>query len=233
MQDAVAIAKQDAIAILGVTPTSPETGYGYIKTPIENLNNGDLGISVERFVEKPNIQTAEHYLKEGSYFWNGGMFVLKTSLWLAALKEFRPDIATAAEDAWKKKERDESAEAVFIRPNKDAFNSIPSESIDYAVIEKCPNSKYPIKMVELNAGWNDLGAWDAVWQVGKHDQDGNVVSGDALLSNTHNSLVYATSRLVSAVGINNLVIVETADAVLVADRKNSQDVKAIVRVTKA
>lgn len=228
MQDAVAIAKKGAIAILGITPTSPETGYGYIKTSIETSSNSDLGMIVERFIEKPNLPTAEQYLQEGGYFWNGGMFVLKASLWLAALKEFRPDIASTTEDAWKTKERDESVEAVFIRPNKDAFNSIPSESIDYAVIEKCPNSKYPIRMVELNAGWNDLGAWDAVWQVGKHDQDGNVVSGDALLSNTHNSLVHATSRLVSAVGVTNLVIIETPDAVLVTDRKSSQDVKAIV-----
>lgn len=228
MQDAVAIAKQDTVAILGITPTSPETGYGYIKTPGEISSKTDLGMIVEGFVEKPNLQTAEQYLKEGSYFWNGGMFLLKVSVWLAALKEFRPDIATATESAWKNKERDESADAVFIRPNKDLFNSIPSESIDYAVIEKCPNSKYPIKMVELNAGWNDLGAWDAVWQVGKHDHRGNVISGDALLSNTYNSLVYATSRLVSTVGVSNLVIVETSDAVLVADRKNSQDVKAIV-----
>ncbi|OZA03971.1 MAG: mannose-1-phosphate guanylyltransferase/mannose-6-phosphate isomerase, partial [Polynucleobacter sp. 24-46-87] len=117
-----------------------------------------------------------------------------------------------------------------IRPDKDIFQSIPSESIDYAVIEKCPasNGAFNIKMVELNAGWNDLGAWDAVWQVGKKDACGNVTSGDTLLSNTNNSLVHASSRLVGAVGINNLVIIETADAVLVADRSNSQDVKTIV-----
>lgn len=228
MQDAVEIAKQDAVAILGITPTSPETGYGYIKTPIEISSSDDLGINVEGFVEKPNLQTAERYLKEGGYFWNGGIFVLKASLWLAVLKEFRPDIAIATEKSWKTKERDESANIVFIRPNKDAFNSIPSESIDYAVIEKCSDSKFPIRMIELNAGWNDLGAWDAVWQVGKHDHEGNVIYGDVLLNNTHNSLIHATGRLVSVVGVSNLVIVETPDAVLVLDRKNSEDVKSII-----
>ena len=124
IQDAVAIAKQYAIAILGITPTSPEIGYGYIKTPLETSSNSDLGMIVERFVEKPNLLTAEQYLQEGGYFWNGGMFVLKASLWLAALKEFRPDIASTTEDAWKTKECDEAADALFIRPNKDVFNLI-------------------------------------------------------------------------------------------------------------
>ena len=157
------------------------------------------------------------------------MFVLKASVWLAALKEFRPDIFGATETAWVGKAEDYSGDATFIRPDKEIFKTIPSESIDYAVIEKCPgNAKFPIKMVELDAGWNDLGAWDAVWQVGKQDQQGNVTSGDTLLTNSKNSLIHASSRLVSAVGVENLIIVETADAVLVADRKNSQDVKNIV-----
>jgi mannose-1-phosphate guanylyltransferase/mannose-6-phosphate isomerase len=156
------------------------------------------------------------------------MFVLRTSTWLAALKEFRSDIFEASQKAWQEKSEDSADGANFVRLGKEEFKSIPSESIDYAVIEKCPGSQYPIKMVELDAGWNDLGAWDAVWQVGKQDPDGNVISGDALLTNTKNSLVHASSRLVSVVGVENLVIVETADAVLVTDRSNSQDVKNIV-----
>jgi len=156
------------------------------------------------------------------------MFVLKASVWLAALKEFRPDILAATEKSYQAKTQDDAGDALFLRPDKDAFNAIPSESIDYAVIEKCPGRRFPIKMVELNAGWNDLGAWDAVWQVGKQDLAGNVTSGDTLISNSKNSLVHASSRLVSAVGVENLIIVETADAVLVADRANSQDVKYIV-----
>jgi mannose-1-phosphate guanylyltransferase/mannose-6-phosphate isomerase len=225
LQNAIQIAEEGAIAILGITPNAPETGYGYIKV---QSGPKEGGLVVERFVEKPNEATAKQYLSEGGYFWNGGMFVLKASVWLAALKEYRPDILAATEKAFQAKTTDISGDADFIRPAKELFNTIPSESIDYAVIEKCPGSKYPIKMVELDAGWNDLGAWDAVWQVGAQDKDGNVTAGDALLINTKNSLVHASSRLVSAVGVENLIIVETADAVLVADRKNSQDVKNIV-----
>jgi mannose-1-phosphate guanylyltransferase/mannose-6-phosphate isomerase len=233
LQQAVHIANEGSIAILGITPTAPETGYGYIKT-IRNEAGKNAGeFTVERFVEKPDAAAAKKYLEEGGYFWNGGMFVLKASVWLAALKEFRPDILLATEKAWQAKVQDTSGDAVFVRPGKELFNTIPSESIDYAVIEKCPGSKLPMKMVELDAGWNDLGAWDAVWQVGKQDQDGNVKSGDTLLTNSKNSLVHASSRLVSVVGVENLIIVETADAVLVADRANSQDVKSIVQALEA
>ena len=228
LQQAVSIASHGDIAILGITSTAPETGYGYIKAHSQGSSNVDGQYTVERFVEKPDAAKALKYLEEGGYFWNGGMFVLKASVWLAALKEFRPDILIATEKAWQAKVLDTSGDAVFVRPGKEAFNVIPSESIDYAVIEKCPESQFPVKMVELNAGWNDLGAWDAVWQVGKQDQNGNVTSGDTLLTNSKNSLVHASSRLVSAVGVENLIIVETADAVLVADRANSQDVKNIV-----
>ena len=228
LKRAVQIAKENAIVILGITPTAPETGYGYIKIQTTESSQADGQYIVERFVEKPDAAKAAQYLAEGGYFWNGGMFVLKASVWLASLKEFRPDILSAAQTSWQTKERDASGDAMFVRPGKEAFNSIPSESIDYAVIEKCPGSKHPIKMVELNAGWNDLGAWDAVWQVGVQDRNGNVASGDTLLINTSNSLIHSSSRLVSAVGVENLIIIETADAVLVADKKNSQDVKEIV-----
>jgi mannose-1-phosphate guanylyltransferase/mannose-6-phosphate isomerase len=216
----------NSIAILGITPTTPETGYGYIQRAVSKDVNG--AYEVKRFVEKPNSKTAEIYLAEGSYLWNSGMFVMKASTWLSCIKEFRPDIDGATRNAWQAKSEDSSGGVSFIRPGKAEFEAVPSESIDYAVIEKCPQSHFPIKMIELNAGWSDLGAWDAVWQVGKQDANGNVTSGDTLLANTKNSLVHASSRLVSAVGIENLVIVETADAVLIANRQNSQDVKNIV-----
>ena len=230
LQNCLSVIKEDeeklTIAILGITPTSPETGYGYIK---RSGNQGaDSEYSVERFVEKPDAKTAQVYLDDGDYFWNSGMFVMRASTWLAALKEFRLDIFTATEKAWQARTSDQSVGVTFIRPDKELFKTIPSESIDYAVVEKCPGSRYSVKMIELDAGWNDLGAWDAVWQVGKQDEQGNVTAGDVLLTNSKNSLVHASSRLVSAVGIENLIIVETADAVLVADRKNSQDVKNIV-----
>jgi mannose-1-phosphate guanylyltransferase/mannose-6-phosphate isomerase len=230
LQECIAVVDADVskqtIAILGITPTAPETGYGYIK---KSGNQGAHGeFTVEQFAEKPDAKTAQSYLDDGNYFWNGGMFVLRASTWLAALKEFRADIFGATETAWVARTSDQSGDTEFVRPDKEIFKSIPSESIDYAVIEKSSVSNYQVKMVELNAGWNDLGAWDAVWQVGKKDDRGNVTSGDTLLNNTNNSLVYASSRLVSTVGIDNLVIIETADAVLVADRSCSQDVKSIV-----
>jgi mannose-1-phosphate guanylyltransferase/mannose-6-phosphate isomerase len=235
LQSCISIVANDmsrqTIAILGITPTGPETGYGYIKRA---PNKGSLNeYAVEQFAEKPNLETAKAYLASGNYFWNSGMFVLHASTWLAALKEFRPDILGATQKAWDQKNEDQADGTPFVRPDIALFSAIPSESIDYAVIEKCPGSNYQIKMVDLNAGWNDLGAWDAVWQVGKKDAQGNVTSGDVLLSNTSNSLVHATSRLVSTVGLDNVVVIETADAVLVADRRQSQDVKHIVNQLEA
>jgi mannose-1-phosphate guanylyltransferase / mannose-6-phosphate isomerase len=221
----------NSIAILGITPTAPETGYGYIRR--SGSPDEFHAYVVDRFVEKPDSKTAQEYLSEGAYLWNSGMFVLRASTWLAALKEFRKDIFSASEQAWESHSDDSSGGVGFIRPGKEQFQNIPSESIDYAVIEKCPGSYFPIKMVELDAGWNDLGAWDAVWQVGQQDHNGNVASGDTLFSNTKNSLVHASSRLVGLVGVENLVVIETADAVLIADRKSSQDVKHIVTQLEA
>ena len=215
------------ITILGIRPTVPETGYGYIK---RSDNKGSFAeYTVEQFAEKPNLETAMAYLEDGNYCWNSGMFVLRASTWLAALQEFRPDILSTTQKAWDQKTEDLADGTPFVRPDKALFSGIPSESIDYAVIEKCPGSQYHVKMVELDAGWNDLGAWDAVWQVGNKDAEGNVTSGDVLLSNSRNSLVHASSRLVSTVGLDNVIVVETADAVLVADRSQSQDVKHIVQ----
>ncbi len=219
------------IAILGITPTAPETGYGYIKRAPHKGSIAEY--TVEQFTEKPNLETATAYLKDGNYYWNSGMFVLRASTWLAALKELRPDILDATQKAWDQKTEERADGTPFIRPNKVLFSGIPSESIDYAVIEKCPRSHYQIRMVELNAGWNDLGAWDSVWQVGKKDADGNVTIGDVLLSNSRNSLVHASSRLVCTVGLDNVIVIETVDAVLVADRSKSQDVKHIVNQLEA
>ena len=222
LQQSVRAAADGAIIILGITPTAPETGYGYIKHQGNVKTFGEY--SVAQFAEKPDATTAQQYIDSGNYCWNSGMFVLRASTWLKALQQFRPDIAEATQASW----QDRSSDAQFIRPTKAAFAVIPSESIDYAVMEKCPGSDVAINMVPLEAGWNDLGAWDAVWQVGAQDANGNVMQGDAFQADSTNSLIYASSRLVSAVGVDNLVIVETADAVLVADRSQSQHVKKIV-----
>jgi mannose-1-phosphate guanylyltransferase/mannose-6-phosphate isomerase len=231
LENCIAIVESDTsnktISILGITPTGPETGYGYIKRATPEGRFGEH--TVDQFVEKPNIEDATAYLENGNYLWNSGMFVLRASTWLNALKEFRPDILEATQQAWQQNTKDLVDGTQFIRPNKELFASIPSESIDYSVIEKCPGSSYQVKMIELDAGWNDLGAWDAVWQVGNKDEQGNVVGGDVLLSDTTNSLVYASNRLVSIVGLDNVTVIETADAILVADRGQSQNVKLIVK----
>ncbi len=237
MQRAIHQAAEGKIVILGITPDGPETGYGYIKT----TGPAQHGVfEVERFVEKPDTATAQAYLDEGGYYWNAGMFVLKASVWLKALETFRPDIAQATQAAWANRSKDAqlstlSDQHCFIRPGKAEFAAIPSESIDYAVMEplthptpQAAERRVSIAMVPLNAGWNDLGAWDAVWNELAKDDAGNAHIGDVLTMNSRNTLVHASSRLVSLVGVENLVVIETADAVLVADKSHSQDVKHIV-----
>jgi len=212
------------IVILGIAPDRAETGFGYIQTAV----GGGEAPPVARFVEKPDAETARRYLAEGGYYWNGGMFVLRASVWLAALKRFRPDIDAATRAAFESR----STDTLFVRPGQAEFAAIPAESIDYAVMEKCAGTLaetgIDLRMLPLAAGWNDLGAWDAVWQVAAKDAQGNAASGDVLFSDSHDSLVHATSRLVSVVGLHDVVVVETPDAVLVSDRASSQDVKKIV-----
>lgn len=219
LQRAVRGAADGAIVILGITPTSPETAYGYIRS-----TTGEGLQKVAQFVEKPDAATAARYLAEGGYTWNSGMFVLRASVWLAALAQFRPDILAATQAAWSGRTPDER----FIRPTREAFLAVPSESVDYAVMEHCPGSAFDIRMVPLDAGWNDLGAWDAVWQVAAKDAAGNSGVGDVMFEDSRNTLVHATGRLVATLGLDNVIIVETADAVLVADRERSQDVKKLV-----
>jgi mannose-1-phosphate guanylyltransferase/mannose-6-phosphate isomerase len=224
MHEAIPLAANGQIAILGISPDRPETGYGYIKVEKGERNVPVSHFPVERFVEKPDAATAQGYLDAGGYFWNAGMFVLKASVWLQALQHFRPDIADATRVAWSRR----SIDAGFVRPGKVEFASIPNESIDYAVMERCPQSAFPIVMVPLDAGWSDLGTWDSVWNILPKDVAGNAYLGDVLAVDSRNTLVHASSRLVGLVGVENLVVVETPDAVLVADKSRSQDVKRIV-----
>jgi mannose-1-phosphate guanylyltransferase / mannose-6-phosphate isomerase len=221
LQQAVRAAAGGAIVTLGITPDRPETGFGYLRTA--KAASGEL--KVAKFVEKPDAATAQRYLADGGYVWNSGIFVVRASVWLKALQQFRPDIAGTTATAWAGR----STDASFVRPDKAAFALIPSESVDYAVMERCPEApEFDIRMVPMNAGWSDLGAWDAVWDVSAKDAQGNASSGDALVRDSRNTLVHATSRLVGVVGLDNVVVVETPDAVLVADRSRSQEVKQIV-----
>jgi mannose-1-phosphate guanylyltransferase/mannose-6-phosphate isomerase len=230
LQQSIRAAASGGIVILGITPDKPETGYGYIQQSGTAGSHGEY--TVAQFAEKPSMAVAKAYLAGGEHTWNSGMFVLKASSWLKALQQFRPDILTATQAAWAGK----TVDASFVRPDKGAFAKVPSESIDYAVMEKCPDSNIPLHMVPLDAGWSDLGAWDAVWQAqqdGNQDPQGNVTQGDTLLADTHDTFVHAASRLVGVVGVNNLIVVETADAVLVADRAQSQNVKKLVQQLEA
>ncbi|MDX3906479.1 MAG: mannose-1-phosphate guanylyltransferase/mannose-6-phosphate isomerase [Pigmentiphaga sp.] len=225
MQEAIREAEEGSIVTLGVEPTRPETGYGYIQAA--NDASGHIE-TVRRFVEKPDLATAKGYLEAGGFYWNAGIFVVKASVWLAAVARFRPDIAEATSKAWAGRKQDSNPEQKFIRPDPEAFAAIPGESIDYAVMEHGPGSEFAIKVVPLAAGWNDVGAWDAVWNVLPRDESGNAHQGDVIAQDSRNTLVHATSRLVGLVGVENLVVVETPDAVLVADKSRSQDVKHIV-----
>jgi mannose-1-phosphate guanylyltransferase/mannose-6-phosphate isomerase len=225
VQEAIKTAADGSIVILGVKPTQPETGYGYIQALAEP---GSVAQTVIRFVEKPNLQTVQDYLRQGGYFWNAGIFVLKASIWIKALAQFRPDILQATQAAWAVKTQDGN----FIRPGKAEFAAIPAESVDYAVMEQCPGSKLPIKMISLEAGWSDLGAWDAVWKMLPKDSDGNIHLGDVVSHQSRNTLVFSSSRLVSLVGLENLMIIETPDAVLVTHKNSSQGVKNVVDYLK-
>ncbi len=235
---AIAQAQAGGIVILGVTPDAPETGYGYIQVDgsprslalprNDGIRDAPMPVPVLAFTEKPTLEVAQRYLSEGSYFWNAGIFILKASTWLNALKTFRPDILQATQNAWQARKVDANSATQFIRPGKAEFEAIPAESIDYAVMEKCPGSAFPIHMVPLSAGWSDLGAWDAVWKVLHKDAQGNAHIGDVLTTESRNTLVHASHRLVSLVGVEDLIVIETPDAVMVANKTRSQDVKHIV-----
>ena len=224
-----AVANNDiAIATLGVKPTYAETGYGYIECQIVDIKSNYH--KVARFVEKPNLELAQQYITQSNFYWNSGVFIVKSEFWLTAIEEFDNDIYVGVTSAWQTKKLD----IPFIRPNVESFKVIPSNSIDYAVIEPCTlstESSYKLGMFELTTGWSDLGTWQAVsdYQKTDHaDADGNVWLGDVLGVDTTNCYVHAEQRLVSLLGVDGLIIVDTDDALLIADKSHSQDVKKIV-----
>lgn len=225
MQVAVRKAVSGSIVILGVTPDAPENGYGYIQA---SAVTEEPVMMVKRFVEKPKLTTAQHYLDEGGYYWNAGIFVLRASVWLEALERFRPDILIATAAAWDRRSVDLNPTGLFIRPGDAEFNSVPADSIDYAVMEHLPGSGQPLCMVPLNAGWSDLGSWDAVWQALPQDEQGNAHLGDVMATDSQRTLVHASSRLVTLVGVRDLVVIETPDVILVAGKTRGQKVKKIV-----
>lgn len=215
------LAQEGHMVTFGIVPTAPETGYGYIRRGMEN---GD-GFKVEQFVEKPDLDTAEQYLSTGEYYWNSGMFLFKARRFLEELECYRPDILSACRTAVEQGQEDLD----FFRLDKKSFTACPSESIDYAVMERADS----VAVVPLDAGWNDIGSWSALWEINDKDECNNAIHGDVMLFDTNNSLVHAESRLVTTIGLENMVVIETKDAVLVADKNQSQNVKQIVDKLRA
>ncbi len=223
--EAVARARAGAetgrIVTCATTPTAPETGFGYIRRG-EELPSG--GYAVARFVEKPDLAGAEAMLADGGHLWNSGMFLFRASVYLEELALRAPDIHAACRAAWDGHHADHD----FIRPDADAFLSSPADSIDYAVMEKTDRAA----VVPLTAEWSDLGSWEAFYEAAPHDGDGNVRVGDVFAEATENCYLHATNRLVATLGVSDLVVVETADSVLVADRRRTQDVKKVVEALR-
>ncbi|MBV1921051.1 MAG: mannose-1-phosphate guanylyltransferase/mannose-6-phosphate isomerase [Pseudomonadales bacterium] len=218
---AIPLAEQGKLVTFGIVPTSAHCGYGYIK-------RGEAfatGFGVDQFVEKPDEATAEEYVNDGGYYWNSGMFLFRASRYLEELKQHRPDISKACDASLGKTTTDLD----FIRIDPVQFAACPDESVDYAVMEKTSDAV----VVPMDAGWNDIGSWSALWDVGEKDSNNNVTRGDILMHNTKNSLVYGEERLIATVGLEDVIIVDTKDAILVAAKDHVQDVKKIVNQLKS
>ena len=227
---AAALAEAGLAVTFGITPDCPETGYGYIQQG-EALPGASGGFALARFVEKPDRATAQAYLDSGDYLWNSGIFVMKASVWKDAIGACRPDILAACERALAGLQ----ADGDFLRVAKEAFAACPADSIDYAVMEKLTAGTAGLPqaaVLPLSAGWSDVGAWDSLWQVLAKDGAGNACRGDVMLHETTDTLAFSGSRLVACVGVRDLVVVETPDAVLVAHKDRTQEVKQIAERLK-
>lgn len=221
VQAALPLANDGKLVAFGVVPSHAETGYGYIEQGAVAGN----GFVINRFVEKPDAATAQSYLESGRFLWNSGMFMFKVDRYLQELERLAPDIFNACQASM----ADTQEDLTFVRVSKAAFEACPSDSIDYAVMEKTEDAM----VVPLDAGWSDVGSWSALWDVSPKDDNGNAVQGDAILQDCTGTYVHANSRLVTAVGVRDLVVVETKDAVLVACKNRVQDVKKVVERLKA
>ncbi len=213
-------AKKNKLVTFGIVPNKAETGYGYVKRGESKPFDKGVIFDVSEFVEKPDFATAEKYVDSGDYYWNSGMFLFKASVFLNELEQFNPEMLEACKRALNGAEHDLD----FLRLDKKAFEACPSDSIDYAVMEKTTEAM----VVPLDAAWNDVGSWDALWEIEEKQENGNVLRGDVILHESHDCLVRAEHKLVSLVGVKDLVIIETKDALLVAAKDKVQDVKAIV-----
>ena len=215
---AATVAESGDLVTFGITPSSPHTGYGYIQMSDQTF--WDRGSSVKRFVEKPDIEQAKGYIEGGGYLWNSGMFLFKASVWIEEVSKHAPKILSACQLAMENSVED----LYFLRPEEKTFLGSPSDSVDYAVMEKTKKAW----VIPLDAGWSDVGSWQSLWEVGEQDVNGNICEGDALIENVRNSFVHAGHRLVVAMDVEDLVIIETGDAVLVMRRESDQTIKKVV-----
>ncbi|ECG6090866.1 mannose-1-phosphate guanyltransferase [Salmonella enterica subsp. enterica serovar Blukwa] len=223
---AIPFADRGKLVTFGIVPSKAESGYGYIRRGNKlQLEDDIIAFDVEKFVEKPSIETAQAYVASGDYYWNSGMFLFRAGRYLEELKKYRPDILIACE----KSISDLNIDLNFVRINEDDFYSCPDVSIDYAVMEHTADAV----VMPMDAGWSDVGSWSSLWEISAHTPEGNVHHGDVISHKTENSYVYAESGLVTTVGVKDLVVVQTKDAVLIADRHAVQDVKKVVEKIKA
>ena len=217
---AIPLAEAGKLVTFGIVPSAPHTGYGYIK------RGKDLGegFEVDAFVEKPSSDVAQDYFSSGDYYWNSGMFLFRASNYLEELKKFRPDILEQCQGSV----MDVKTDLDFLRIDKDMFESCPAESVDYAVMEKTSHAV----VVPMDAGWNDIGSWSSLWDISEKDGEGNSTHGDVILHNTRNSYVRSDNKLVAVIGVDDLVVVSTKDALMVAHKDSVQDVKMITESLK-
>lgn len=223
------LAEQNNLVTFGIVPTAPETGYGYIKKGTEISDSAN---EIAAFVEKPDLETAQQYVDSGEFLWNSGMFMIKPSDWLTAIETFSSKILDASKEAYLKGKVDYD----FYRIDAETFKTSPSDSIDYAVMEKITGkdntTNLKAAVIPLSAGWSDVGAWPALWDVKEKDEDGNVTSGDVIAKRTKNSLLMSEGRLLATIGLSDVIIIETADAVMAMHKDHSQDVKSVVNWLK-
>ena len=220
VRDAVALAESDKLVTFGVVPSEAHTGYGYIKKGVAR----NIGFDIEQFIEKPSIEVANEYLSSGEYLWNSGMFLFKASRYMEELNKYSPDIVKACKLAVKDVEKDHD----FIRVNASEFEICPSDSIDYAVMENTTDAV----VVPMDVGWSDIGSWSSLWDVSNKDANGNAVYGDVILHDTNNSYLRSSDKLVSVIGVDDLVIVSTKDVLMVSHKDKVQDVKVITELLK-
>lgn len=219
------VALQGRLVTFGIIPHSPETGYGYIKKGLQLPDSEESAFEIAQFVEKPDLDMAQKYIADGSYSWNSGMFMFQASVFLEELQVHNKAIFEHCRNGFNLAQKDLD----FTRIDRDAFSACPDDSIDYAVMEKTEKGA----VIPIDVGWNDIGSWSALWDIGKQDPNGNVTHGDVLLEDTQNSFIYADNRLIATIGLEDTIIVETTDAVLVAPKDRVQEVKKIVARLKS